>query len=248
MAICPTRRDRSRTIQTVTLSFFRFGPGLPRVWAFAMMGLARLSLRRVPDLRFWKLCGSGTGEGFTPRPNTAVYAILATWPDQATARARLNDAGIFRRYRARADEAWTVFLAPVSARGAWSGVAPFAPDGPVPDGPLAVLTRASLRPASGIALLAARARHQPGDRQRPQCRLQDRHRRGAAVASGHLLDLARPAEHGDFARADGPHARAIKAVREGDWFREELYARFRILGDAGSWHGAHPLQKLDLSA
>ena len=26
-----------------------------------------------------------------------------------------------------------------------------------------------------------------------------------------------------------PHARAVAAVREGQWFREELYARFRIL-------------------
>jgi len=244
----PTRHDRSRTIQTVTLSFFRFGPGLPRVWAFAMMGLARLSLRRVPDLRFWKLCGSGTGEGFTPRPNTAVYAILATWPDQATARARLNDAGVFRRYRARADEAWTVFLAPVSARGAWSGVAPFAPDGPVPDGPLAVLTRASLRPAVALRFW----------RRVPDISRVIGSDRNVAFKIGigevpllHQVTFSIWPDRqsmSDFTLAHGPHARAIRAVREGDWFREELYARFRILGDAGSWHGAHPLQELDLSA
>ena len=34
-------------------------------------------------------------------------------------------------------------------------------------------------------------------------------------------------------RIDGPHAAAIRAVRAGDWFREELYARFRIAGEAG---------------
>ncbi len=44
-----------------------------------------------------------------------------------------------------------------------------------------------------------------------------------------------------FARADGPHARAIRAVREGDWFSEELYARFRLLGTAGRWQGGDPL-------
>jgi spheroidene monooxygenase len=51
----------------------------------------------------------------------------------------------------------------------------------------------------------------------------------------------------EFARADGPHASAIRAVREGDWFSEELYARFRIQGDAGSWGGASPLAGLDLT-
>ena len=41
----------------------------------------------------------------------------------------------------------------------------------------------------------------------------------------------------EFARKDGPHARAIRAVRDGGWFREELYARFRIIGETGTWDG-----------
>jgi spheroidene monooxygenase len=53
----------------------------------------------------------------------------------------------------------------------------------------------------------------------------------------------------EFARRPGgPHAEAIRAVREGAWFREELYARFRILGDAGSWQGASPLAQLEFAA
>ena len=40
-----------------------------------------------------------------------------------------------------------------------------------------------------------------------------------------------------FARHDGPHARAIKAVREGLWFQEELYARFNVIRTTGTWNG-----------
>ena len=80
---------------------------------------------RMPEVGFWKLCGSGTGEGFTPRPNTAVWAILATWPDEETARRNCAEAPVYRRWRAKAAEDWTVFLSPTSARGAWSGVTPF---------------------------------------------------------------------------------------------------------------------------
>ena len=36
-----------------------------------------------------------------------------------------------------------------------------------------------------------------------------------------------------FARKRGPHAEAIKAVREGKWFSEELYARFNIIKQIG---------------
>ena len=48
-----------------------------------------------------------------------------------------------------------------------------------------------------------------------------------------------------FARTNGPHAEAIRAVREGAWFREELYARFSILGDSGTWGGVSPLSRLE---
>ncbi len=51
-----------------------------------------------------------------------------------------------------------------------------------------------------------------------------------------------------FARESGPHARAIKAVRDEGWFKEELYARFRVLGDAGQWGGQSPLDRLERTA
>ena len=88
--------------QTVTLSLYRFESLAARAWAFAMMGLARPAMARVRDLSFWKLCGSGTEEGFTPKPNFGVYAILCVWPDRAVAEARLNETWVFRRYRRRA--------------------------------------------------------------------------------------------------------------------------------------------------
>jgi spheroidene monooxygenase len=74
--------------QIVTISFYRFGSLRSRVWAFAMMGLARRQMSRIPGIGFWKLFGSGSNEGFTPKPNVSVYAVLATWPDRQTAERR----------------------------------------------------------------------------------------------------------------------------------------------------------------
>jgi len=227
----------SRTIQTVSLSLFRFEGLQDRLWAFAQMGLARHNLSITPDIGFWKLCGSGTGEGFTPRPNTAVYAILATWPDLATAQARTADGPVHARHGARAAESWHLFLRPVSARGAWSGTTPFAPGEDPGTGPIAALTRATLRPAK-----AAQFWRRVPDISRvigadPNVLFK------IGIGEVPLLhqvtfsvwpDAAAMAR---FARADGPHARAIAAVRAGDWFSEELYARFRLLDTRGSWGG-----------
>lgn len=232
----------------VTLSFFRFAGPLARAWALGMMGAARVSLPRVPGIGFWKLCGSGTGEGFTPLPNTAVYAILASWPDEETARQQTENAAVFQRYKRRSDENWTVFLETSSARGNWSGRAPFCPTGRRPTGPLAALTRATIRP--GVAMKFWR-------------RVPDISRmigadRNVAFKIGigevpllHQVTFSiwpDAAAMAGFARENGPHAAAIRAVRDGNWFSEELYARFAILGDAGTWDGTSPLRNLDISA
>lgn len=217
------------------------------MWALGMMATARLALPRVPQIGFWKLCGSGTGEGFTPVPNTAVYAIIAAWPDLETARARTQNAPIFRRYHCKSTESWTVFLAPTSARGRWAGAAPFTPDGVQPDGPLAALTRATVRPAKALRFWKRVPDISAVIGKDPNVAFK------IGIGEVPLLHQVTfsiwpdSQSMADFARANGPHASAIKAVRDGNWFHEELYARFRILGDHGTWHGQSPLSHLDVT-
>jgi spheroidene monooxygenase len=227
------------TTQVVSLSFYRFGTVPARVWAFVMMGLARGAMSRTPGIGFWKLCGSGTGEGFTPKPNLSVYAILATWPDAETAQ-RETARGMFARYRTRSVEDWTVYLAPTSARGAWAGVAPFVPrDAPV-TGPIAALTRASVRPGmlrnfwGRVPNISAVIGKDPsvlfklGIGEKPWLHQVTFSIWPDAAAMNH------------FART-GPHAEAISAVRKDGWFSEELYARFVLVSDRGTWGGTSPL-------
>jgi len=226
-------------MQTVSLSLFRFDTLAARFWVIGQMAAARLALRRLPDAQFWKLCGSGTGEGFTPRPNWGVWAILAAWPDSATARAAVADAPVFRRWQARADEHWTVFLEPFAARGHWSGRRPFRPEGG-PSGPVAALTRATVRPGRALRFwrrvpdISARIGADPnvifkiGIGEVPVLH---------QVTFSVWPDAETMAA---FARS-GPHAAAVRAVRDEGWFREELYARFRIAGSLGRWDGGDPL-------
>ena len=240
--------SREAIIQTVSLSLFRFGSARARLWVLGQMALARPALMAMRDVGFWKLCGSGTGEGFTPVPNTAVWAILTTWTDEATARERTAEEALFRRWRGQADEAWTVFLATTSARGAWSGRKPFEATGGAGTGPIAALTRATVKPSvltrfwGRVPDIEAMIGSDPnvifkiGIGEVPWLH---------QVTFSIWPDAAAMAA---FARENGPHAEAIRAVREGNWFREELYARFRVLGDAGRWNGASPLDRLERSA
>jgi spheroidene monooxygenase len=150
-----------------------------------------------------------------------------------------------------------VFLDPLAARGLWGGVAPF--DGLATagcpwaqiganSGPIAALTRATIRPARALKFWDrvpdisatigrdANVLFKIGIGEVPLMH---------QVTFSIWPDAASMAA---FARADGPHARAIRAVRAENWFREELYARFHILGDAGTWNGQSPLAPLETAA
>lgn len=226
-----------------TISYFRFGPISDRLWMFAQMGLARRALARVSDIGFWKLFGTGIGQGFTPLPNTGLYAVLATWPDLDTAREQTRNASVFKRFSQRARETFTVYLEPVSVRGRWSGHRPFTPIAE-PDAlprPLAVLTRATIKPRRALQFW----------------------RRAPAVSDtiGDNDDVVFKAGMGEvpglqqvtfsiwpdmgtmsrFAYRSAAHAQAIRAVRDGNVFSEELYARFAILATEGSWEGGDPV-------
>lgn len=122
----------------------------------------------------------------------------------------MSEAQPFHRYRARAREAWTVFLVPLSARGAWSGQAPFVP-GPAPaEGPLAALTRATVRPGA-LARFWGRApkiSRRIGEDRNVLFKIG----LGEAPLVRQVTFSIWPdeASMAAFARRDGPHARAIR--------------------------------------
>ena len=226
-------------ISVTTFSLFRFPAIRDRLWVFTQMAASRRPLAATPGIGFAKLFGSGTGEGFTPKPNTAIWGLLATWPDEATARRGASE-GVFARWAGHAAESWTIFLSALSARGRWSGAAPFKPEADPGCGPLAVLTRATIRPASLLRFW----RHEPAVSARIGADPNVIFKIGVGEAPWlqQVTFSIWPDEERmcAFARR-GPHQEAIRAVREGGWFAEELYARFRVIGEAGAWSAAPPL-------
>lgn len=233
-------------ISVATLSLFRFDTLGARLWVIGQMALARRRSLWAGRAQFVKLCGTGTGEGFTPKPNWQVWAIFAVWPDEATARAEITTHPVYARWRDTAAANWTVFLAPTSARGSWGRINPLpdpVPAAPTSGAPIAAMTRATVRLRHALAFW----RTVPdistviGDDQNVMFKI--------GIGEVPLLHQVTFSVWPDadsmarFARRDGPHAQAIRAVRDGNWFSEELYARFQVLGTSGAWGAGDPLAR-----
>jgi spheroidene monooxygenase len=225
-------------MQAISLSFFRFDGLWNRFWVLGQMGAARFPLKAMKEISFFKLFGSGTGEGFTPVPNFGVYAIMATWPDLDTARRRIADAPVFARYRKHASEHATVYLSAIASRGHWDGAPPFTIEtAEAPLERMAVLTRATIKKRHVLAFW----REQPdiSTHVRAQTHLLFKIGLGEVPwfqqVTFSIWDDIEAMKA--FAYKSPIHGEAIRRVRENGWFKEELYARFQLLGAEGRWEG-----------
>jgi len=206
------------------------------------MAFARPQLARIPELRFWKLLGSGHGSGFSRRPNWARYGLLAVWENVGALENFFANSSLMHTYRRHAEEIWTVRLQPLEVQGRWSGVNPFFSLAPhKKDGPIAILTRATIRLSRLRAFWSA------------------------VPATSHALDQAggllasigigeapffRQAtfslwrsvgEMEAFAFRSAAHREAMRRTRAENWYREELFARFAPVASEGTWSGKDPL-------
>ena len=226
--------------QIVAISFFRFEGVFQKLWAFSQMGFARKKLKKIKQISFFKLFGSGIGEGFTPYPNTSVYAILSVWNNLGEAENNIEEREIYENYRTHSIENWTVFLSPISSKGYWDKTNPFKPNKnefKKKDHMLAALTRATIKPKIMLKFWS----------KVPAISKVIGNDKNVLFKMGlgeipwfHQVTFSiwpNAQTMADFARKDGPHAKAIKSVREGNWFSEELYARFEVKKAIGKWCG-----------
>jgi hypothetical protein len=85
-------RESGPMASVASLTLFRYNRWVDRHWALWQMLLARRPLNRLPGVRFMKMVGTGSREGFYLAPNTAVWGLLAAWPSLEHAQAQVNGA------------------------------------------------------------------------------------------------------------------------------------------------------------
>jgi hypothetical protein len=209
--------------------------------ALLAMGRERRPLRRQPGLTFGKLLGTGKGETFGVRDaDVRHWATLTCWSSISAAEA-FERSALVRRFDARAGERLRVDLEPLSSKGYWSKQQPFgnpsALDRVGYAGPVASLTRARIRPSQ----LWAFARSIPpvaADLDRADG-LQLRLGLGdAPVGLQGTFSLWRSASDvAAFAYRGAAHVEVIRRTQQRDWYAEELFARFAVVGAEGTYRG-----------
>ncbi len=231
--------------QTTTITFFKFNTFSAKLWSLSMMQLAHPELKKVQGQTFYKLMGSGRGLGFNAFPDWSTYVLLQAWQDETAAQDFLDSSKVMRAYRKRAIEVWTIYLKNSSSHGQWSGSNPFQVGEPLPTTELiCVLTRATIRWNKIIPFW----RYVPTSHQPLKNDSGLIYTKGVGefpIVQMATLSIWKDMDSlNNFAYGSKEHREAIHKTRQLNWYKEELFARFKPYKSVGAWAGKNPLPQL----
>jgi hypothetical protein len=207
-----------------------------RMWGWSRIVRRDAPLRHLPGLRFAKALGSGLEGGFGLRPSASRQGLFLAFNSLPNAEAFIAQSPIAKGYQDRADEFCIALLRATSCRGSWGGARIAATCTAPMHGPVAALTRASIRPSKAWPFW----RHSPASEaalaQSPGCQL------AVGLGEAPLLRQAtfslwdNQAAMDAYARS-GAHLQALRGAQQGGWFSESMFVRFVPLSVIGTWKG-----------
>lgn len=218
------------TSQTVTISFFKYKTISSKFWAFGMMQYAHAHLSQANGCTFYKLMGTGKGDGFNPLPDFSTYALLMVWDDKNKAHQYLQHSDLFRKYKANAFTIKTHFMQCIKSHGKWSKQNPFVEHqlSPTENTNIGVITRATIKKRmlpkfwSYVPTSSKPLKNNPdllfkkGIGEAPIIQM-------ATFSIWKNIEALK-----NYAYQSKEHAIAIKKTRQLNWYKEELFARFII--------------------
>lgn len=218
-------------------------PAIHKITALHSMALFRPSLAMNKAMDFYKLMGCGKGGTFSPSPDWRQYAIFSTSrqvpeldPDHYPEWLRSYYGKFIHGFWnwARAEQR-SFILEPILSHGTWDGRDLFRDaKGNGNDGPIAVLTRATIRPTRAREFWA----------NVPAMQEQIKHAPGLLYSVGiGEMPLLRQATFSVWENAEAmkafayqmqEHREVIQKTRSRQWYSEEMFTRFRVLQQSGS--------------
>lgn len=237
----------------VTLTIARYPPLAS--WAgMSSMAYFRLPLMFKKNISFYKLLGCGKNGTFDKTPDLRQWGIIAvhrTLPEVKTDNKdqfhqQVYGSTLYHWWKTFNCETWTIVMQPTESHGVWDGKKVFGdlPKNSDYDGMTAVLTRATIHLNklqafwSNVDIAAS----------------------GMASAEGFITSLGvgeipwvKQATFSiwqsktlmrQFAYKMKDHAEVIKKTRKENWYKEEMFTRFKVLASYGTLNGHDPLKGL----
>jgi spheroidene monooxygenase len=226
----------ARTVGSVAVVMLADLLPASRSWGWSRLVLGSKPLRQVVGVGFSKVLGSGAGGGFGLSPSGTHQGLFLAFDEEEQARHFIERSPVLEAYRSRSREICVALLRACSSKGSWDGAAMTVSAPPPVDGPIAALTRASIRPKHALSFWRLSPPAEVDLHAAQGCEL------AAGLGEAPLLRQATFSLWTDtaamtaYARS-GAHQQAIHRALTGRYFSETMFVRFVPLMVQGVWQG-----------
>ena len=208
------------------------------LWGLSRYVIGRFSLYNIPGLQFFKVLGSGFEGGFSTKPSLHKQGLFCVFDSVHHAKQFRAHSKLVQAYMNHSREFFAVSLNAFSTRGSWANTQlDITAKAPV-SGPIASLTRASIKPLKANAFWK---KAQPAEVSINQSE-------GVILSAG--LGEAPYLRQATFTiwedesalnayAQQGAHLAAIKAAYGQQYFSESMFTRFAPSDMEGTWRGKH---------
>jgi hypothetical protein len=196
-------------------------------FALLRMALDRGGLRRISDVSFAKMLGTGKGETFTPRDADASQwgAIIVI---EGANLDKLDNSKLIQRWRANSISEVRYLLDPISSHGLWAKVNPFSYATTQTDGEVIAITRARIKWFQNFRFWRAVPPVTESLHSSPGLITTIGIGEAPIGLQGTFSHWKSGADLRNFAYKGAAHQSAIAATERHQWYAEELFARFAV--------------------
>lgn len=205
-------------------------------WGLSRYVIGRFPLYGVPGLQFFKVLGSGHGGGFSTKPSLHKQGLFCVFDNEVNAQRFRHESELIQSYLKHTREFFAINLNAFSTRGSWAKTQLDITAEKPHAGPIASLTRASIKPLKANAFWKNAV---PAENSIKEAK-------GVLLSAG--LGEAPYLRQATFTLWDsedalneyaqqGAHLAAIKAAYGQHYFSESMFTRFAPSAIEGSWRG-----------
>lgn len=205
-------------------------------WGISRLVIGQYPFINIPGLQFVKVLGCGKQGGFDLNPSFNKQGLFCVFDSFEHAQAFLETSPIINKYKKHSSEFFSVLLQAYSSKGSWSNAKINVCQTEPKEGPIAGITRASIKFSKAPAFWSKAPPAQRSLEQAPGCLLAAGLGEAPYLRQATFTMWESTSAMDRYARS-GAHQEAIQTAYQGQFFSESMFTRFVPINPQGIWRG-----------
>ncbi len=198
---------------------------------FKLMGAYTFnkSLINFDGLKFVKLLGTGSKDGFSVIPDFSSYVMITSWENDDFRKKFIDENKLFQEIINKSSKQIEIKIDPYNYIGSWNGVNPFKNKSSYKEGKIVVLTRARVRLNKLINFFISTSSAAKSINSRKGAEYYKGVGELPIIEQATISIWKSEQSMKDYAYSDKSHLKIIQKARKNKWYSEELFVRSNII-------------------